>query len=75
MKIGLIGVFLNNSNMGCVALACSIIKLLKEIEDEEKINLDIILFESSPNKKKVELYSKELDVDLENFTFSEVAWI
>lgn len=75
MKIGLIGAFFNNSNMGCVALACSMIKLLKEIEDEEKIKLDIILFEPSPDKKKVEVYSKELDVDLENFTFSEVAWV
>lgn len=35
MKVGLIGAFLNNSNMGCVALACSIIRLLQEIEEEE----------------------------------------
>lgn len=75
MKVGLIGAFLNNSNMGCVALACSIIRLLQEIEEEEKIKLDVTLFEASPGKEKLELYSRELDVDLQNFSFSETAWV
>ena len=56
MKVGLIGAFLNNSNMGCVALACSVIRLLQEIEEEEEIKLDITLFEASPGKEKLKLY-------------------
>ena len=53
IKIGLEGAVINNNNMGCVALTCSLINLLEQISKELVIHLTTIYLKASKIEKKL----------------------
>ena len=49
LTIGLLGAPLNSTNLGCLALTFSLLKLLNEIEDESDFSFKYVVFESDPD--------------------------
>lgn len=75
MKIALLGCFFSSDNLGCSALACSVLKLLHEIGREEKLKLELVVFEPGANPEHAAALAKELSVEDAAVTFSRVAWV
>lgn len=59
INIGMMGLVINNGNMGCVALTYSFIKIMEEISDRF-INIRFIynIFEDMPDKQKIRTMCK-----------------
>ena len=47
--IGLEGAVINNDNMGCVALTCSLIAMLEKISKNLNVPFDYFVFEGEEN--------------------------
>lgn len=52
VKIGLEGAVINNANMGCVALTCSLLNMLERISKDLAISIRYVVFEGEEDKKK-----------------------
>ena len=50
--IGLEGAVINNGNMGCVALTCSILNMLEKISKELSTPITYFVFEGEENSVK-----------------------
>lgn len=55
MRIGLLGATINNGNLGCVALTYSLLRLLHEIEEENKLDFEYCIFEPIPDQQKTQI--------------------
>lgn len=64
MRVGLIGAVIGNGNMGCVALTYSLVKVLKNISEEENIDINYMFFDVIPNKSKTKLLCEDLGIDV-----------
>jgi len=64
MRVGLIGAVIGNSNMGCVALTYSIVKVLKSISEELNIDINYLFFDVIPDKSKTNLLCDEVGIDI-----------
>lgn len=62
IKIGLLGTVINNSNLGCVALTYSLVKLLEDIAHEQNWTFDYSVFENKTDAYKSEEIAKKLSV-------------
>ena len=60
--IGLLGAVINNENLGCVALTCSLLTILEEIASEYDYDFEYYVFEMQPNKLQVENIERELQI-------------
>lgn len=61
-RIGLFGSVINNGNLGCQALAYSIIDLLEEISVNNSIPFEYIDFEFEPDDKKTTEFKNRLNL-------------
>ena len=63
MKIGLMGASIESGNMGCLALTYSLVKILDEIEKEEKLNFEYYFFDGTPNARTFDKVALLLKID------------
>jgi polysaccharide pyruvyl transferase WcaK-like protein len=63
LAIGLEGAVINNGNMGCVALTCSLINMLERISDNLAIPFKYYVFEGEKNKEMIESVCKLLEIE------------
>lgn len=68
IKIGLEGAVINNNNMGCVALTCSLINLLEQISKELVIPFNYYIFEGIEDRKKTDLICQSLQIKNEQIS-------
>lgn len=61
--IGLEGAVINNDNMGCVALTCSLIAMLEKISKNLNVPFDYFVFEGEENKKRTDSICTLLQVE------------
>ncbi len=54
-NIGLMGLVINNGNMGCVALTYSFILIMEEIGRNEKKKFIYYIFEDTPDNNKIQM--------------------
>lgn len=64
MRIGLMGIAINNKNMGCIALTMSLLELLKSIADDNSICIDYTLFDERPEKNKTNEICNIMNIDI-----------
>lgn len=63
--IGLEGAVINNGNLGCVALTCSLLNMLEKISKELAIPFSYYVFEGNENRKKTEAICELLDIEMD----------
>ena len=63
--IGLEGAVINNGNMGCVALTCSILNMLEKISKELSTPITYFVFEGEVNSEKNKNICKLLQIQEE----------
>jgi colanic acid/amylovoran biosynthesis protein len=68
IKVGLLGSVINNDNLGCQALAYSIIDLLERISRDLEIQFHYNIFEWLPNSNLNLSFSKRIGIDPANLT-------
>lgn len=63
--IGLEGAVINNDNMGCVALTCSLLNMLERISKDLEVPFTYFVFEGEGDKKRTEHICKLLQIKTE----------
>ena len=63
LVIGLEGAVINNDNMGCVALTCSLIAMLEKISKDLNVPFDYFVFEGEENKNRTDSICTLLQVE------------
>lgn len=63
MKIVLLGLPINDINLGCQALTYSTINMFEKISQEINKNISYVVFEGSPSSSALDIFCKNLKVD------------
>lgn len=75
MTIGLFGLFFNSDNLGCSALACSVLNLLEGISEETGQPFEYIIFEPGGSEQKICEFAHEMHLYPEQLEVSVCAWV
>ena len=73
VTIGLLGAVLSNSNLGCVALTLSLIKILEEISKDNNILFNYFVFEAKRNPEASKATAELIGVDGERIHSFQVS--
>ena len=71
MNIGLLGVAINNRNMGCVALTVSILNLLESISIDADKDIHFVLFDEFPDIEKTKYLFDQLHIKEGRYTLAK----
>ncbi|MGN0473415.1 MAG: polysaccharide pyruvyl transferase family protein [Lachnospiraceae bacterium] len=70
MRIGIMGAPAENANLGCMALAYSMIFCLNEIEKELNDDFKYVIFDWKYNQESFDMMARELDIDRAKIQFA-----
>ena len=73
VTIGLLGAVLSNSNLGCVALTLSLLKILEEIATDNGLIFDYYVFEARRNTEASKTTAELIGVDRERIHSFQVS--
>lgn len=71
MNIGLLGVAINNRNMGCVALTVSILNLLESISIDADKDIHFVVFDEFPDIAKTKYLFDQLHIKEGRYTLAK----